>query len=76
MATMKTMDELLAEYEPERLANLALEEAKYNSPEAVARRAARRDAEKKLIEREIADGLRRKDGSLIEDESDDEADPD
>jgi hypothetical protein len=77
MNAPKTLDELLAEYEPERQAALARDLAQYDSPEAVAKRAAKREAEAAQIEREIAQGFRNPDGSPIEDlddedESDDE----
>lgn len=38
---MKTLDELLQEYEPERRAQLEREDAIYNSPETVAQRNER-----------------------------------
>jgi hypothetical protein len=72
----KTLDELMAEYEPERQAALARDLAAYDSPEAVAKRAARRAAEDDQIAREIAAGTRNPDGSPIEDIEDDEDDDD
>jgi hypothetical protein len=50
-AMPKTLDELVAEYEAERLAEITRDE----TPEAIARREAKRKAE---VEREIRQGLR------------------
>lgn len=65
----KTLDELIAEYEPERLAEIAKDE----TPAAIARRNASREAEK---QKEIRQGLRDENGDWIEqpetDDSDDE----
>ena len=47
---MPTLDELMQEYEAERLAEIAKDE----TPEAIARREAKRKAE---VEREIRQGL-------------------
>ena len=70
----KTLDELMADYEPERQAALARDLARYDSPEEVAKREARRKAEEEQIEREIAAGTRNPDGSPIEDIEEDEED--
>lgn len=72
----KTLDELMAEYEPERLAELERQNAEYDSLQAVAAREARRKAEFELGVRE---GWWDKDGEPIpqpsdDDETDDETD--
>ena len=77
MNAPRPLHELLEEYEPERLAELARSNAEYDSPEAVAKRNTRRLAEAAQFNREIEQGIRNPDGSLIEDlddedESDDE----
>lgn len=68
----KPLDELLADYEPERQAALARDLASYDSPEEVAKREARRKAQDDQIEREIAAGTRNPDGSPIEDIDDED----
>lgn len=72
----KTLDELLAEFEPERQAELARDFARYDSPEEVAKRNARRLEDEARFQREIAQGIRNPDGSLIEDLEDDEEEDD
>lgn len=59
MAERKTLDELMAEFEPERQAEIA----KDYTPEAIARREAKA---KDQLEREIRQGLRDADGEWIE----------
>jgi len=62
---MKTLDELMLEYEPERLADIVRSE----SPDIVALRLSKSRAER---EREIRQGLRDSDGNWIDvDESED-----
>lgn len=67
---MKSLDELFGDFEKERLAEIAKDE----TPEAIARREAKRAAE---IEREKRQGLRDEDGNWIfPEESDSEDDDD
>lgn len=56
---MATLDELMAEYEPERLAEIAKDE----TPEAKAKTLLKREAE---IQKEIKQGLRDSHGDWIE----------
>lgn len=67
--TPKTLDELMADYETERLAEIA----KADTPEAQARYAAKRKAE---IESEIRQGLRDANGDWIEQPEAEEDDED
>lgn len=64
----KTLDELMAEYEPERQAEIA----KDFTPEAIARRDAKA---KEQIEREIRQGLRDANGDWIDQPELDEEEP-
>jgi len=68
MSQLKSLDELMAEYDKERLAEIERDEA---DPIAQARRAARKKAE---IEKEIRQGLRDQNGDWIERDEPEEAD--
>lgn len=57
-SNLATLDELFGDYEKERLAEIAKDEARRNSPQAVAKRLAE-------IQREIQQGLRDVDGNWI-----------
>ena len=59
MAKVQTLDELMAEWEPERLAEIA----KGWTPEAIAKRDAKAAAER---QRQIDQGLRDASGEWIE----------
>jgi hypothetical protein len=66
---MTMLNELLAEFEAERLAEIAKHEARKNTPEQVAERAAR-------IKRDIELGIRDEEGCLITDGQVEEEDDD
>jgi hypothetical protein len=73
MAEYKTLDELLAEDEVRNAPLKAAELAKYDSPEEVAKRAARRADEN---ERYIRSGQMDAEGNWIENSSETEDDED
>jgi len=68
MSQLKSLDELMAEYDKERLAEIERAEA---DPIAQARRAAKKQAE---MEREIRQGLRDANGDWIERDEPEETD--
>jgi hypothetical protein len=72
MDPRKTLDERVTDWEPERLAEIAREDARMSTPEAITRREQRAAEQEALIQREIAEGLRNADGSPIEDIEDDD----
>jgi len=67
MSQLKSLDELMAEYDKERLAEIERDEA---DPIAQARRAAKKKTD---MEREIRQGLRDADGNWIEREDPEDA---
>jgi hypothetical protein len=79
MAKHQTLDEMMAEYESERLAQLAKDQADYDRPENVAKRKAKTESEH---ERGVRLGWWKEDGSpieqpdQIEDEDEDDAEED
>lgn len=65
----KSLDDIFGDYEAERLAEIAKDE----TPEAIARRNAKREAEK---QKEIRQGLRDANGDWIEQPETDETEDD
>lgn len=69
MSNIKTLDQLMTEWEQERLADISRAEAEYEAGR-VRRQRERMRVEAQIL-REIADGVRNPDGSLIEEIEDD-----
>jgi hypothetical protein len=73
MTKPQTLDDLMADYEAERLAENARDLARYDSPEEVAKRAARQQRERDLA---IREGWMTEDGEAIEQDEDEDEDED